>query len=204
MSKSITFNADMIKALLAGNKTQTRRPIANQDEMYISSMGAFKPNNSLGKYIGGRHHVPCPLGKSGDTLWVRETFQLGLCTESSIAYRATHNPSDLEEGQDETIKWQPSIHMPQWASRITLKITDIRIEKLQDISDDDAFKEGVKCIHGDRCNSMSCEWGCTPAPFKENVWDKIYHDKHKPGFAWDKNPWVWVIGFKLQKRGLNT
>ncbi|HHH1198804.1 TPA: hypothetical protein ACPZRB_000139 [Yersinia enterocolitica] len=129
----------------------------------------------------------CPLGKPGDQLWVREAFATGLCTESTLAYRATHKPEDLEEGWGETIKWTPSIHMPRWASRINLLITGVRVERLQSIT------------LGDICKEVGCGlYDFFPATdgFRvwTELWDSIYGQKE--GENWQANPWVWVINFE--------
>jgi len=197
MAKSITFNADMVKVSLAGNKRQTRRPLKNQPLEHADTPRMFANGKWLFHYNNETEYV-CPYGKVGDTLWVRETFQVGLCTKSSIAYRATHNPSDLEEGQDEIIKWKSPIHMPQWASRISLKITDIRIEKIQNVSECGAQAEGAKPSFKDEFGIVHTQPSYRDG-FILNIWNKIYHDKHKPEFSWNENPWVWVIDFEVIK-----
>lgn len=128
-----------------------------------------------------------PLGKIGDRLYVREAFKAGVCTESTIAYKATHKPSDLEEGWYEEIKWTPSIHMPRRYSRITLEITNIRVERLNDISNDDAKSEG--CWYG-RGGGVP-DKALTPSDQFPTLWEEIYGDG-----SWSSNPWVWVIEFK--------
>jgi hypothetical protein len=162
---------------------------------------------------------PCPYGKPHDGLWVRETFVIGhvdelpdddrpyqTMTEEEINwspwdalyrvpfYRATEPephivPYDLEDGLDDRTRWSPSIFMPRWASRITLQILNVRVERLQDISDDDALAEGVH-------NEMDIAWqhkDDTPIGFFGELWDSI---NAKRGYGWETNPWVWVIEFK--------
>ncbi|UYJ75420.1 hypothetical protein N4227_13595, partial [Yersinia enterocolitica] len=126
----------------------------------------------------------CPLGKPGDQLWVREAFAAGLCTESTLAYRATHKTEDLEEGWGETIKWTPSIHMPRWASRINLLITGVRVERLQAIT------------LGDICKEIGCGlYDFRPATYGFQVWEKLWKSIYGEE-NWEANPWVWVINFE--------
>lgn len=235
--RPIIFSGEQVRAILDGEKTQTRR-VVNMDNLkviprhkvrgdfpfsnlevkgnqktkgVIHGAGAVSCKATSGKLLGlrpGEFDFVCPyadgktlLDKSIDLngvwriepsnnqrLWVRETFQYGLCTKSPVAYRATHKPSDLEAGWDEPIKWRPSIHMPRWASRITLEITSVRVERLQDISEQDANAEGGRlidnlevCYQNHRAY-FSCQW--------DSINGK---DKSK---NWIANPWVWVIEFK--------
>ncbi|EPX8764098.1 hypothetical protein ACW2RE_002335 [Yersinia enterocolitica] len=189
--KPILFNAEMVNAILSGRKTQTRR-IISEKTLHLFDVAAcagechpleLRDDRSQSYYLEF-----CPLGKSGDQLWVRETFAAGLCTESTLAYRATHKTEDLEEGWGETIKWTPSIHMPRWASRINLLITGVRVERLQDISEQDARAEGVKAWRGPAEELV----GGKLAFFE--LWDSIYGQKE--GENWQANPWVWVIEFE--------
>nr|ELR5208631.1 hypothetical protein [Providencia rettgeri] len=186
--RGIIFNSEMVRAILDGRKTQTRRIVKHQrhpsqeiklcDDGFFhwSMIGAEKPLSTINY----------EYGRVGDLLWVRETFQAGLCTESTFAYKATHKPPDLEEGWDEIIKWRPSIHMPRWASRITLEITDVRVERLQAASDDDFKAEGYPL-------ERELTGGSTDAfCWFRHLWDSV----SKPDCNYESNPWVWVIEFK--------
>ncbi|MCG3463086.1 hypothetical protein L7G72_14790 [Xenorhabdus bovienii] len=202
----IIFNTDMVRAILDGRKTQTRRVIQSpaKNMQYQGSevirhraLGnkwygdyVFSMRDKHGTWQDYTHKqfiAKCPRGQIGDQLWVRETFAMGLCTKSGLAYRATHKPEDLDDGWWEKIKWTPSIHMPRWASRITLEVTDVRVERLGDISDDDAKAEG--CWYGKGDNTVD------PAVIPENhfptLWAAIYSEE-----SWNANPWVWVIEFR--------
>ncbi|WP_368937539.1 hypothetical protein [Proteus terrae] len=163
---------------------------------------------------------PCPLGKVGDRLWVRETFALlgnedGVCVDwndnilkageeqAAIIYKASCEKKDGDYGlwsipddadwkpHTDNLKyegaWRPSIHMPRWASRITLEITDVRVERLNDISNDDAKSEG--CWYG-RGGGVP-DKALTPSDQFPTLWEEIYGDG-----SWSSNPWVWVIEFK--------
>lgn len=187
--KPILFNAEMVNAILSGRKTQTRRIISEKTLQLFdvaASAGECHPLNGDDPVDGRSQSYYCefsPLGDVGDQLWVREAFATGLCTKSTIAYRASHKPEDLEEGWFEKIKWTPSIHMPRWESRINLLITGIRVERLQDISDVDAAAEGCKISdmeHGERLSDVFAR-----------LWKSIYGAE-----SWQANPWVWVIEFE--------
>lgn len=187
--RGIIFNAEMVKAILDGRKTQTRRIVKNV--MLDNGIWLKKPTKTRSgtttHVLDAPKHNLCPLGKIGDRLYVREAFKAGVCTESTIAYKATHKPSDLEEGWYEEIKWTPSIHMPRRYSRITLEITNIRVERLNDINNDDAKSEG--CWYG-RGGGVP-DKALTPSDQFPTLWEEIYGDG-----SWSSNPWVWVIEFK--------
>ncbi|AYW90242.1 hypothetical protein EGX47_02065 [Yersinia pseudotuberculosis] len=201
--KPILFNAEMVNAILSGRKTQTRRIMKVQPEPSKSRSGDYWfPCNKMQSMVHvsdllpGNPYMPdaheffstcCPLGGIGDQLWVREAFAAGLCTESTLAYRATHKTEDLEEGWGETIKWTPSIHMPRWASRIDLLITGVRVERLKDISDVDAAAEG--CAYGK--GNGEIDLAVRPENHFPTLWASIYGAE-----SWQANPWVWVIDFE--------
>jgi hypothetical protein len=194
--RPILFSAPMVRAILEGRKTVTRRAIKVQP--HIDASGNFCVGRSnYGQDGYGRpvtkHFVNgcCPYGKPGDRLWVRETFACGLCTDQPYAYRATHAPEDLEVGWHDPIKWKPSIHMPRAACRILLEITDVRIERLQDITYEQAAAEGVH--RGPLREWCASDEGGTchkyPVPAFRDLWQSV-------GGNWDANPWVWVVRFK--------
>lgn len=189
--RGIIFNAEMVKAILDGRKTQTRRIVKNV--MLDNGIWLKKPTKTRSgtttHVLDAPKHNLCPLGKIGDRLYVREAFKAGVCTESTIAYKATHKPSDLEEGWYEEIKWTPSIHMPRRYSRITLEITDVRVEHLQSISEADAKAEGYDNSQSDAANSIG--WFEKPIRAFRRDWENINGTD-----GWNSNPWVWVITFK--------
>jgi hypothetical protein len=219
--RPITFNCEMVKAIIEGRKTQTRRIVKphkgfNQiDEIRDFSKNPPTIHHECGYYVdcdGDIRIRQCPFGKAGDFLWVRETF-------SSQAYGRNYGVEffynadkidfpkergvqlDLPEGVvDEKfrgmkLKKHPSIHMPRWASRITLEITGVKVERLQEITQEDAFEEGMT---QKLANSMG--WAVAESEEVFNFtqcrrtfwqyWDSI--DKRYP---WASNPWVWVIEF---------
>ncbi|WP_032185953.1 hypothetical protein [Escherichia coli] len=181
--RGMIFNDEMVRAILGGNKTQTRRIV--EEKFYGQAVAA----ELLAKH--------CPYGQPGDRIWVRETYRVhGKATDvATLVYRASVRNSWTEQTHRVPVevcnkpvseKWTPSIHMPRWASRILLEITDVRVERLHDMSESDAKAEGA-----------------TPATYKitpseavyrvgfGDIWRSIYGQDN-----WLSNPLVWVIEFK--------
>ena len=203
-----------VLAILQGRKTQLRRavkPPPSKDHTFQGWVLDSTSGNDIGKAAWAVGDGPlmqdvvrvrCPFGQVGDQLWVRETFAIAPRTAyaSSDGVQQTLRPDDpydhdaaiYREGWTRSkagIKWRPSIHMPRWASRITLEVTDVRVERLQDISITDAAAEGVvECNANLRGLDPCMEW-CYAY---EDLWTSI----HGAG-SWDANPWVWVVEFKL-------
>ena len=210
------FSGEMVKAIIEGNKTQTRRIgkiQGNYVGLGVSLVGhATKGHEAIAThdaYPGrgtARHGIEyCRFGIPGDRLWVRETFAApwGLDYkfpggESGILYRADNPKKFPDDGT-----WKPSIFMPRKASRITLEITAIRVQRLQEISEDDAEAEGCShdFLHSDTCANDNCalcggvdDCEGVAVSAKENyraLWERI----NGKG-SWDANPWVWVVAFK--------
>jgi hypothetical protein len=202
--RPILFSGAMVRALLAGTKTQTRRAAKLTANGHVKEPGGRRcwhpadPDASLA----------CPYGQPGDRLWVRETWQGPLIDDD-----ATENPHDIESPKycfykadggpapeyedsdgDLHCRWRPSIHMPRWASRITLEITDVRVERLQDISEADAQAEGLYLDTAGRWTTYSATEAArehlSPVQAYRDLWEQI----NGPG-SWDVNPWVWVVEF---------
>ena len=222
--RPIVFSAEMVRAILEGRKTMTRRPVKHR---HLTNA------NELDEYFGGgtcedcdvcfyaapkgstRLCVKCPYGKPGDRLWVKETWcrrwdgldgfaynDDGNLDPSCVLFRADGYEVEAidEDGlrrwnKDDTAAspWTPALFMPRWASRITLEIVSVRVERVQDISDADCEAEGV------RCNRTIGGWDCDGFAFAKdafkNLWDTIYAKNTE--YKWDANPWVWVIEFKV-------
>ena len=197
--RPILFSGEMVRAILDGRKTQTRRVMKPQPDHFHVFDGVSTPCGSdLGLLPGPTctGEIPCPYGKPGDRLWVREAF---YCNDyryphaepsellEEMMYRADHeSPCRCEEPLDG--HWKPSIHMPRWASRITLEVTNVRVERLQEISEEDAWAEGVRCLpmHNNDC------YGEDFRDAFQRIWDDINGKKH----PWRSNPFVWVVEFK--------
>lgn len=187
--RPILFSGEMVRAILDGRKTMTRR-VHKLPSGFVwadESKGEVEPKKNAG--IGESYSIDqfhSPYGNVGDRLWVRETWVQPECERGQcpVYYRADARAvSILGEGQ----KWRPSIFMPRWASRILLEITAVHIERLMDISEADAKAEGVRPLY----------FGNNPQEFFtdsfQQLWDSINASR---GFRFDSNPWVWVIEFK--------
>ncbi len=209
--RPIIFNGEMVRAILDRRKTQTRRVIKQVTEPWAMNppLCAVRYGNewTLSKCIHTDDipalFVNCPYGQPGDKLWVRETFQytheMNQCSseDSYAIYRATDPDWETMEGW----KWKPSIHMPRWASRITLEVTGVRVERVQDISKADAVLEGVRPapdldpVRLREYHTIMNSFGKSLGHYRYAfylLWDSI---NAKRGYGWDENPWVWVIEF---------
>jgi hypothetical protein len=194
----------MVRALLAGTKTQTRRICKPQPCMV--TQGGRRRIYADADYKKSWAHVPgmtesldefrdCPYGRPGDRLWVRETFgRPWHHAQPSYLYRADDRSGEVDSHPDFD-GWKPSIHMPRAASRITLEIAGVRVERLQAISHDDARAEGLSFVGdgGSRFGipGMASTWNNDPRDSYRALWESI----NGPG-SWDANPWVWVVEFK--------
>lgn len=205
--RPILFNAEMVRAILEGRKTQTRRVVkfpnlptklGSWESTTIGGEGVFTIGKDGVKVpapeeVGMWHTqtgklIACPYGKPGDRLWVRETWAAPhkydhlpprlISKDANLYYPATEDTGGL-------IK-RPSIHMPRWASRIDFEITNIRVKRVQDISSWDAWAEGVSC----GCTKPIPQCAGNVAAFHE-LWVSINGPE-----SWDANPWVWVVEFK--------
>ena len=195
--RPILFSGPMVRAILAGTKTQTRRLVRlPAHDWALSGIPEFLA-------VG-------PFGARGDRLWVREAWQVDAPRDGSWAdtmfYGDRISPLDWiperyrtpahvlhratwDDGTRSTaLWWRPSIHMPRWASRLTLEVTEVRVQRLQDISEEDAKAEGVEMIDGD---PTPPEWWSYRQEFG-HLWDSL-NAKRAP---WDSNPWVWAVSFR--------
>jgi len=202
-SRPILFSGPMILALLDGSKTQTRRIIKNDPYVVKYDITSDEADGNIICHghahavydAKHKHPIPCPYGAIGDRLWIKETYR-------SQAANDSQKPIDIEEGDpiryeaDEHEDGNPlygwgrirqSIYMRHWMSRLTLEITNVRVERLQDISPHDALAEGVG--HNNMGN---------PVIDYQNLWDSINAEKGpgEHGYAWAGNPWVWALTFK--------
>ena len=234
--RPILFSAPMVRAILAGTKTQTRRAVKPQPRILAGELLCWKDDALTDDQMA----VRCPYGQPGDRLWVRETWQVAretldyetggeydvwewpdelgdprqflngdarFGTKAGLFYAADGKDKNSSAFYDQTgfdnntilarreINWRPSIHMPRWASRILLEVTAVRVERLQDISIEDAKAEGAWPDSSvvDRCMAYFGidALAVNPRLAFRMVWEQI----NGPG-AWDANPWVWVVEFK--------
>lgn len=208
-TKPILFNSEMVNALLQGRKTQTRRII--------------KPQPEFGGAVARSFFTKCKLGQVGDLLYVRESCRAkelengldGVEFSADNGFICISNNEKASDDWGEMYHYSgkkgaivPSIHMKRWASRITLKITDVRVERVQDISEEDAASEGIEVFNEDgnlwysswmdgekSWFSDQWKWHCNdPVQAFKELWDSI---NFKSGFGWAKNPYVWVITFSV-------
>ena len=197
----ILFSTEMVKAILEGRKTMTRRvvkPQKNQKEWLTDSLlnkaksaiflqGGAQIEHPFG---GPLTFIKCPYGEPGDLLWVRETWQTA---QSNTFYLADG------EVQSAVFKWRPSIHMPKEAARIWLQVEEVRVERLQAISEEDAIAEGVTSNFNPLFQEwryydymdIESEWRSAVSSFR-SLWYKINGIE-----SWHENPWVWVIKYKV-------
>jgi hypothetical protein len=206
--RPLLFRDEMVRAILEGRKTQTRRTV-NGSPVFVTQ---FIGRDSLPTGEYGWHgeydrvitkHIRCPYGAVGDRLWVRECWRVFGGREYEyqmdrrcVVYRAGGPPPDVsmtmelvraEEGPQE---WRPSIFMPRWASRITLEITNVRVQRLQDIEPDDAQAEGI-IYEDEHPHDVRRIERCPLVDGYMRLWDRINGDG-----SWDANPWVWALTFK--------
>ncbi len=199
--RPILFSGPMVRAILASTKSQTRRAFSPRMEKLMRAAaamgevshfldeGSMQPNDL--DYVRSF----CPYGQPGDRLWVRETWCRQWDDERGFLdecwYRAS-DPDVVSVDAMEKSPWKPSIHMPRWASRITLVIKAVRIERLQDISDQDAAAEGVATWASGALSPDSLN--ADPSDQFRWLWCSI----NGPD-SWDANPWVWVVEFERAK-----
>jgi hypothetical protein len=212
----ILMSGPMVRAILEGRKTQTRRVMSPQPIVEISrreqanrtwhveiewkglrrrSHGYAGLENGDKEMLASWAEDFCPYGEPGERLWVRETFapsvnEAGEILKSDPPSYCADNPVFAEGGPDDW-RWTPSIFMPRWASRITLEITNVRVERLQEISEADAKDEGAT-----PANAGQDEHG----PIKTYRTGFVYGwnsiNSKRKGCAWSDNPWVWCISFQ--------
>lgn len=233
--RGMIFNAEMVRAILDGRKTQTRRIMKDRP-----SDGFHPTHNGYDLDLNAHWYTPgmvdkkgylqpakkdvfgvadenegytCPFGTVGDRIWVRETFQGPLIPEDELSEFLGENPDKFEspayceyaadggprpeyvDADDNTRHgWRPAIHMPRWASRLTLEIIGVRVERLNSISQEDAQAEGME-LTGWRPTYSDPDSGgevWTPYDNFAQLWESIYGEE-----SWKANPWVWVIEFKV-------
>ncbi|HAH9382743.1 TPA: morphogenetic protein [Escherichia coli] len=212
--RGMIFNGEMTRAILDGRKTQTRRPV--KFPVHDKNLGCELAGNELAGELSAGNYLNSAFGKPGDRIWVRETFQGPLfdydlmdsyCKDPTpfekpelCVYKADGVPAPEFYDADDELHccWRPSIHMPRWASRILLEITDVRVERLNAISQEDAQAEGMELTGWRPTYSDPDSGGEVMTPYDNfaELWSSIYGDE-----SWKANPWVWVISFKRVEGG---
>lgn len=226
--RPILFSGSMVRAILEGKKTQTRRVLKLKEPVFLEGLKSFYKDGG-GNWVGWTDDSPshaeftknaypngeginCPYGKPGDRLWVRETWRPALSgTHECFAYRADMKYRCGKDAPEPVMNgWKSSIHMPRKVSRLLLEVTEIRVQRLQDISEEDAIAEGIQRfddgldayalasgreVHEYFYGTQKLARSCMEKTAKEAVrrlWDVINASKH----PWINNPWVWVVSFK--------
>lgn len=200
--RPILFNAEMVRAVLDGRKTVTRRVVKPQpilNHPYSIFLHGYTFMSADGKAVRAewtsREPRPqgilqfCPYGSPGDRLWVRQKFrQCDRCGAVNFDNSVSAFPNNCKACDDVLGKWTPSIHMPRWASRILLEVVSVRVERVAEISEIDAKAEGV-----DPSDDTWAPRGFGHRSAFKLLWNAI---NYKRGYGWDKSPWVWVVEFK--------
>ncbi|MDP3351857.1 MAG: hypothetical protein Q8S92_22965 [Hydrogenophaga sp.] len=217
VERQIPFKGAMVRALLAGTKTQTRR-VVKPEPVRMADGLPYGNGPAWAHAEPGSVLMRCPYGQRGDRLWVREAWRVSSRWDAlpprdlfpgtmTVAYDAGGHAANYENGweirsEDEPMtgwrgKLRPGMFMPRWASRITLEVTGVRVERLQDISKADAIAEGIEADvqPGDPAplwrNYRTGNTTICPIHSYETLWESI----NGLG-SWDANPWVWVVEFK--------
>jgi len=189
--KPILFNTEMVIAILDGRKTMTRRAVKPQPNGEIKANIPYEFYGSKTERIFTDTKAYLARYSVGDVLWVRETWADNIpgCP-NGITYRADHiDPKG--DGPANPIKWKPSIHMPKSAARIWLTVTDVRVERLQEILCGDMKREG--CIPATVTGGQYQQW---QREYWIPLWDSTIKIQDISRYGWDANPWVWVISFE--------
>ena len=194
----ILFNTEMVRAILDGRKSCTRRIVKHDVKAILNSPYHKEHPEVEDKQIISK--LCMPPYQIGDILYVRETWYKGL---ERYMYRADYSDTEkfYRDGKEIEMKWHPSLHMPKDAARIFLRVTNVRVERLQEITEDEAVKEG---IYQSNCKECNAPFGCDACPdegYNEidgfaDLWNSTIKKSDLDRYGWDANPWVWVIEFE--------
>lgn len=195
--RPILFKPEMVRAILSGSKTQTRRIITPQDTTTEPGWMFYRRGKTVYGWEEGKDNEFAailwagPYGSKGTRLWVRETWAPHEGRQHAYYYADHPDWRTSADGEDVDInRWRPSIHMPRWACRLVLEVTEVRVERLQDISDEDVRAEGIRI---ERHPEESPEdYAMSHVEAYAEAWDRINGARA----SWDSNPWVWVVSFK--------
>lgn len=202
--RPILFSGPMVRALLEGRKTQTRRVVKQELRQLGDGDWYSFDHHGINYLVNARHTTVaawahllqfCPYGKPSDRLWVREAWTthafLDKVPPRDLTTRSIHYVAD---GQIKTGKYRQAFHMPRWASRILLDVVGVRVERLQDISEEDAIAEGlIESGSGWKYSNESPWYACAIGAY-QGLWESINGQG-----SWDENPWVWAIEFRREQ-----
>ncbi|MCK5581905.1 MAG: hypothetical protein KAJ18_11605 [Candidatus Omnitrophica bacterium] len=225
-ARQILFNTEMVQAILGGRKIHTRRPVQKP----------FKECDDFDSVDNVQGFARCPFGKPGDLLYVRETwnavhfsydYESGCCDEWYAAEKIPEKKSSFyvtvyaadggwdNDAYERGFPWRPNIHMPRWASRITLKVERVWVERVQNIDELRALNEGIKelsnCSPPNYSKTEKQYMGGDCVGFKtakdafSYLWDSIYNQQKdiRKNFPWESNPWVWACEFSVIKKNID-
>lgn len=215
MDRPILFSGPMVRALLDGRKTQTRRVAALKAGILVQEIDEWKIEpNGFRRAVFSRDQIAEPRFAVGDRLYVREAWRTGAQDdrvaprdlspeETYVGYEA-----DCASGQiSATGKFRQAMHMPRWASRLTLTVTDVRVQRLQEITNADAVAEGTPCyvcggpLHGRSENDCHCFHKTATANDYRYLWDSLNEAR---GYGWETNPWVVAGSFTVERRNIDA
>lgn len=192
--KPILFNTEMVRAILDGRKSCTRRIIKAEKVDNVLNSPARKSNPD----IPDAQFIKCLVDmkyEPGDILYVRETWYK---SPSRYMYRANYSNTEqfYTGGKEVNIKWRPSIHMPKEAARIWLRVTDVRVEQLQEMTGQDVLKEGLNS----HVHPQASYFDCNQREMFEKLWNSTIKKPNIDRYGWDASPWVWVIEFERREK----
>lgn len=189
--KPILFSGPMVNAILAGKKTQTRRIVKPQPKL-IHAVHADASLTTERIFRSGDQRIHCPYGTVGGTLWVKESIRRGYCGDMSMSSYVADGMPTVADAWPWKLQTLPSMFCARGLSRITLEITEVRVQRLQEISEEDAYAEGIKQQRDVRHNSLVWDSAYAVSQFRK-LWDSINVKK----CPWSSNCWVWAVSFKL-------
>lgn len=205
--RPILFNGEMVRAILSGAKVQTRRPVKPQPEpgesvSWLTNIVSRPPSFAIWRPMSSNvREIHCPVAAVGDVLWVRENVYLspvnfataGDCNATDrdgrrrlVGYVASMGADAKRQAADYGVKQTPSIHCPRWASRITLQVTDVRAERLLDVTEADAVAEGLTVLDAIR----------RKVPTVRDAFSLLWDDLYADSLPWSGSPWVWALTFR--------
>ena len=202
--KPILFNTEMVRAILDGRKSCTRRICKDANEYVVPDMDFFnadKRTYAVHNFADQEHteqlstaERSCPICP-GDILYVRETWYK---SPSRYMYRADYSDTEkfYRDGKEIEMKWHPSIHMPKEAARIWLRVTDVRVEQLQEMTGQDVLKEGLNS----HVHPQASYFDCNQCEMFEKLWNSTIKKPDLDRYGWDASPWVWVIEFERYEK----
>ncbi len=200
-ARPILMSTPMVRALIEGRKTQTRRVVKNPPRLRAAGWSKIEYGP-----ICSQLPRACPYGRPGEFLWVRERFTWSVVEAGTTKRLLDSSPLYYAENEGwDDIKWKPSLHMPRWASRLTLELTGVRVERLNEITESDCWAEGIDEVDGcfdAEVPVMAKRLGCSFEDAKPTfacLWESI-----NGAGSWAANPWVWCLQFEVHHQNVDA